>query len=61
MDLNSGLQIIMIEKIKKAFTKHIKGFSSFPYQERLSNLKMYSLQHRRERYIIIYVGQFWRT
>ena len=36
-------QIIMIEKIQKAFTKHIKGFSSFSYQERLSNLKIYSL------------------
>ena len=48
-------QIIMIEKIQKAFTKHIKGFSSFSYQERLSNLQIYSLQRRRERYIIIYV------
>ena len=48
-------QIIMIEKIQKAFTKHIKGFSSFSYQERLSNQKIYSLQRRRERYIIIYV------
>ena len=36
-------QIIIIEKIQKAFTKHIKGFSSFSYQERLSNLKTYSL------------------
>ena len=32
MDLNSGLQqnihqIIMIEKVQKVFTKHIKGFS----------------------------------
>ena len=45
----------MIEKIQKAFTKHIKGFSPFSYQERLSNLKIYSLQRRRERYIIIYV------
>ena len=48
-------QIIMIKKIQKAFTKHIKGFSSFSFQERLSNLKIYSLQRRRERYIIIYV------
>ena len=48
-------QIIMIEKIQKAFTKHITAFSSFSYQERLSNLKIYSLQSRRERYIIIYV------
>ena len=45
----------MIEKIQKAFTKHIKGFSSFSYQERLSNLKIYSLQRRREKYIVIYV------
>ena len=43
-------QIIMIEKIQKAFTKHIKGFSSFSYKERLSNLKIYSLQCRREIY-----------
>ena len=49
----TGQQIIMIEKIKKAFIKHIKGFSSFSYQERLSNLKIYSLKCRRERYIII--------
>ena len=48
-------QIIMIEKIQKTFTKYIKGFSSFSYQERLSNLKIYSLQRSRERYIIIYV------
>ena len=48
-------QIIMIAKIQKTFTKHIKGISSFSYQERLSNLKIYSLQHRRERYIVIYV------
>ena len=50
-------QIIMIEKIQKAFTKHIKGNSSFSYQERLGNLKMYSLQCRRERYIINYSGE----
>ena len=48
-------QILIIEKIQKAFTKHIKGFSLFSYQEGLSNLKIYPLQHRKERYIIIYV------
>ena len=48
-------QIIMKKKkIQKAFTKHIKEFSSFSYQERLSNLKIYSLQRRRERYISVY-------
>ena len=34
-------QIILIERIQTAFTKHIKGFSSFSYQERLCNLKMF--------------------
>ena len=53
-------QIIMIEKIQKAFTKHIKGFSSFSYQKRLSNLKIYSLQRRRERYIIIIIMYVWK-
>ena len=50
-------QIIMIDKIQKAFLKHMGGFSSFSYKERLSNLKIYSIQRRRERerYIIIYV------
>ena len=48
----------MIEKIQKTFTKHIKGFSSFSYQKKLSNLKIYSLQRRRERYIVIHV---WKT
>ena len=47
----------MIEKIQNAFTKHIKGFSSFSYQERLSNLKIYSHQRRRERYIVINVWE----
>ena len=38
------------------FVKQIKGFFSFSYQERLSNLKMYSLQSRSiKRGIVIYV------
>ena len=41
----------MIEKIQNAFTKHIKCFPHSPTR----NLKIYSLQRRRERYIIIYV------
>ena len=47
--------IILMERIQKDFNKHIKVFSSFFHWERLSTLKIYSLQHRTERYIIIYV------
>ena len=55
-------QIIMIEKIQKAFTKHMKGFSSFSNQERLkSNLKIYSLQCRRERYIKMYIWKILKN
>ena len=54
-------QIIMIEKIQKAFTKHMKGFSSFSNQEILSNLENYSLQCRRERYIIIYIWKILKN
>ena len=53
--LDYGSQLWCPTKIQKAFIKHIKGFSSVSYQERLSNLKIYSVQCRRERYIIIYV------
>ena len=64
--LNSGLQqkahqIIMIEKIQKAFTKHNKRFSSFSYQERLSNVKVYSLQRRKRGILKFIFGKFWRT
>ena len=48
-------QIIMIEKFRKLLLNILKDFPHFSYQERLSNVKIYSLQRRRERYIIIYV------
>ena len=47
--------IDVIERIQRSFTKHISGMHEMPYKDRLSKLKMYSLQRRRERYIIIYI------
>ena len=47
--------IYLIEKVQKAFTKHISGIHDFSYSKRLETLKLYSLQRRRDRYSIIYV------
>ena len=46
--------IQVIENIQRSFTRRIKNFSSMDYWERLKKLQMFSLQRRRERYIIIY-------
>ena len=47
--------IYLIEKVQRAFTKHISGICDFSYSKRLETLKLYSLQRRRDRYSIIYV------
>ena len=44
-----------IEAIQQMFTHKITEVQHFNYWERLHELKLYSLQRRRERYIIIYV------
>ena len=45
----------MVENVQRSFTRFISGMAGLSYTERLTVLKLYSLQHRRERYIIIYV------
>ena len=47
--------IIQIEKVQRSFTKCITGMRDCSYSGRLSLLRLYSLQRRRERYCIIYV------
>ena len=47
--------IYLIEKVQRAFTKHITGMRNFSYSKRFEILKLYSLQRTRERYSIIYV------
>ena len=49
--------IDQLEKIQRSFTKHITGLQGIEYSDRLVSLKPYSLQRRRERYCIIYVGK----
>ena len=46
--------IIQIEKVQHSFTKFITGMRDCSYSDRLSLLRLYSLQRRRERYCIIY-------
>ena len=47
--------IILIENVQRGFTKHIKNVAHLDYRERLAALELYSLQCRRERYLIICV------
>ena len=48
-------EIQSIECIQKSFTKRIAGMNDKNYWERLEALNLYSLERRRERYMIIYV------
>ena len=53
--------IYLIEKVQRAFTKHISGIRDFSYCKCLETLKLYSLQRRRDRYSIIYVWNFFEA
>ena len=44
-----------LEQVQRNFTSRIAGLSDLDYWQRLQNLGLYSLERRRERYIIIYV------
>ena len=46
-----------IENVQKAFTSKIKDMEGLDYHERLRELKLYSLERRRDRYCIIYGWQ----
>ncbi len=48
-------EITTLEVIQRAFTARIQEVQHLDYWERLSELKLYSLQRRRERYCILYV------
>ena len=44
-----------LEGIQRSFTYRVRGLSELNYWERLQDLKLYSLERRRERYGIIYI------
>ena len=47
--------INMVDKVKRSFTRIVSGMAGLSYTERLTVLKLYSLQRRKGIYIIIYV------
>ena len=50
-------RINMIEKIQQTFTKKIEGLENLDYHQRLKECGLYSMERRRERYMIIYAWQ----
>ncbi|KAL5264266.1 hypothetical protein ACHWQZ_G005385 [Mnemiopsis leidyi] len=46
-------EIQLIEGVQRTFTSRVSGLENLNYWERLSKLKLMSLQRRRERYIIL--------
>ena len=54
-------EIQLLEGVQRTFTRSIGGLENINYWERLSCLKMMSLQRRRERYIILMMWKFTET
>ena len=50
-------EINEIERVQKSFTSKIEGLEGLDYHQRLVKLGLYSLERRRERYLIIYAWQ----
>ena len=50
-------EINELERIQKSFTCKIQGMEDYDYHQRLKKLRLYSLERRRERYLIIYAWQ----
>ena len=49
------LAIGKLESVARNFTSQISGLSELGYWERLQALRMYSQEHRRERYRVIFI------
>ena len=48
-------EIVELEMVQRRFIKRIKGIEHLTYPEQLKKLRLYSLERRRERYLIIYL------
>ena len=46
---------ILLENVQRCFTRRISGITDINYWDTLKELKLYSMERRRERYCIIYV------
>ena len=54
-DKNSLGLIRELENVQRSFTRKVEGLDTLDYWGRLKELKLYSLERRRERYCIIYI------
>ncbi len=48
-------EIQSLELVQKSFVQKISGMHTLLYQDQLKSLKLYSLELRRERYVLIYI------
>ena len=48
-------EIQQLESVQRSFTARIRSTGHLDYWQRLARMDLYSLQRRRERYIIVYV------
>ena len=53
-------EITLVESVQRSFTSKIKGLENQDYWQRLETLKLFSLQRRRERYIIIVMWKIFK-
>ena len=51
----------MVEKVLRSFTRFISGMEGLSYPERLIVLKLYYLQHRKDKHYYLYVEDFGRS
>ena len=54
-------EIEQIEAVQRTFTAKIQNLETLNYYERLQHLKLFSLQRRRERFIIIHTFKIYRS
>ena len=52
--------ISKIESVQRSFTAKIRGLEDKDYWQRLATLKLYSLQRRRERFMIIHLWKIYK-
>ena len=53
--------IASIEKVQRYFTRRIDGMQGLNYWQRLKKLNLFSLERRRERYVVIYIWKSWHN
>ena len=52
--------ITKVEAVQRSFTSKITGIDHLNYWQRLSSLRLYSLQRRRERFMIIHIWKIYK-